>query len=51
MTQKGLTASGTTIRNTALPKVDPAAIDHAMPIAPPAPNPAQDDRLNPLESA
>jgi len=26
------------IRNTALPNADPAALYHAMPIAPPAPN-------------
>jgi len=38
MAQTGLTASGTTIRNTALPKADPAAVYQAMPIGPPARN-------------
>ena len=37
-TQTGLTASWTTIRNTALPNADPAAIYQAMQIAPPARN-------------
>jgi len=51
MAQTGMTANWTTIRNTALPNADPAAIYQAMPIAPPARNPALDHRLRPSQSA